>query len=209
MKLNKLFILFLLAVFLATMPSIAKTKSSYGSMMPEIEVLDYQFMHKLSTLLKSTNPNITDSTNNFIFKKNGVFELDIKDLKHQSSKQEIDFVPNGSYFIQVAYRDWYLVDNHLDYNLFTVDEIRFLTLNQQLKTYFDSCKRNKVAVLFDYCSAFAWCYFWYFKVENGNVLHAYFYYEKNDYDLMNNPVYDLLNNKIMRYYDLLSIIKSF
>lgn len=43
--------------------------------------------------------------------------------------------------------------------------------------------------------------FWTFKVIKGKLTEAYYHYEKDEWDLDNQLVYDLINKKYIRYKD--------
>ena len=50
-------------------------------------------------------------------------------------------------------------------------------------------------------SNWSWERFWKFVIIKGKLTKAYYYYEKDELDLDNNLVYDIINQKYIRHKD--------
>ena len=84
-------------------------------------------------------------------------------------------------------------------SIFYIHDVPFYT-DFNLIPYFQSCKIRKKLCHFPYPMGIP-SRFWEFVVIKGKLTEAYYYYEKDEMDLDNNLVYDIINKKYIRYKD--------
>lgn len=175
--------------------------------MPEVITQNYSFMTEISALVRSTNHFVTDSNANITICANSAYTLYVKELVKESNtyktsfNQQCEFKSDGSYVIILTYQTCVgLYDTgDADKYMFFVDGLKFIT-RQYLSCYFTACKRIKSICSFASCGWFN-DRFWFFEVNNGEIINAFYYYEKNEMDIENSLVYDLINKNLIRHGD--------
>lgn len=170
-----------------------------GAEYPEMLVLDYPFMREIAQVIKNTNLNITCQDEKIEAHQDGIYDFIVKQANEDCKRYDSDsicFQRNGSYIISVTYRHWLLsLDNLQNEKIFRVETVLFNT-SQTLLEYFIGCKIKKTPIYFSF-QYLGFHFFWDFEVQNGKLINAYYYYEKDECD--DYEVYDLLRDKFIKY----------
>ena len=182
--------------------NLAVAKNNYYQKLPDMEVLDYPFMIEISKYVAQTNHNKIYKDKPFNFKAGEFYCMEVYELTGgsilQGTNNDIQFHKTGSYWIRLIYTASFIGNN--TFNMFQLNGLTFYT-KYNLFPYFHSCKRHKGVCKFSY-PYIPTCRFWFFEIKDGKIFNAYYYYEENDLDVLNNLVYDLINKKFFRYKEL-------
>lgn len=169
--------------------------------LPEVQTLNYEFMNKIAEYIKNTDHlgiygEIYPGTKPIKIGQ-GYYDMDIKPInefnKRRQLSGDLQFDNDKSYVISVAYTQSYYGSP----SIFYIHDVPFYT-DFNLIPYFQSCKVRKKLCHF-IPRNWAWERFWTFRVIKGKLTEAYYHYEKDEWDLDNQLVYDLINKKYIRY----------
>ena len=171
--------------------------------LPEVQTLDYEFMNKIAEYVKTTDhlsiygEIYPDSKP--IKPGQGYYDMHIEPINEFNERRQVSgdlqFDNYKSYVINVVYTQ----SCYGSPSIFYIHDVPFYT-NFNLIPYFQSCKVRKKLCHF-MASNWSWERFWKFVIIKGKLTKAFYYYEKDELDLDNNLVYDIINKKYIRHKD--------
>lgn len=175
-------------------------QNAYKIEMPEMITRDYAFMNGIADIIKNTNHRITDPNANIIISDSCTYNIYVKTINRNGTityNKTIDLKPDKSYFIEITYRLYDYGIRPIVDCIFNINDIKFTT-SQYLNIFFIGCKISKCEFPYHSYGLF-FDRFWFFEIHNGIIKNAFYYYEKDELDLDNSLVYDLLNEKSILY----------